>query len=95
MADIPWLPSGKRIADLYTIDEIKAKIASHEYSPGLLLQHAMQHLERLAERDAQWFAFAVAVGERLRCLPSSFPDANAHILRVLDAAIEGARNVST
>lgn len=40
-------PSG-HIKEPYTVAEIKAKIASNDYSAELLLQHAMLHLDRLA-----------------------------------------------
>lgn len=33
--------------DFYSIDEIRQKIASNEYSAELLLQHAMHHIDRL------------------------------------------------
>ena len=40
-------PSGQ-IKEPYTLAEIKAKIASNDYSAELMLQHAMLHLDRLA-----------------------------------------------
>lgn len=43
----------------------------------------MDELNRMRARDAQWFEFAQAVGNRVGCLASTFPDANEHILRKL------------
>ncbi|WP_152640350.1 hypothetical protein [Xanthomonas sp. MUS 060] len=41
--------------ELYTIDEIEERIASHDYGAELMLQHAMVHLRALrdAQRDAE------------------------------------------
>ena len=41
----------RRIQQPYTLAEIKAKIASHDYSAELLLQHAMLLLEKPAPED--------------------------------------------
>ena len=38
----------EHIKEPYTLAEIKAKIASNDYSAELMLQHAMLHLDRLA-----------------------------------------------
>lgn len=39
----------EHIKEPHTLAEIKAKIASNDYSAELMLQHAMLHLDRLAE----------------------------------------------
>lgn len=90
----PLKPEALRLAEriefLASGQDDPHSVALAEAASELRRLHA--EVERLTERNAQWFTFAVAVGERLRCLPSSFPDANAHILRALDAAFKGARN---
>ena len=45
----------------YTLAEIEAKIASHDYNAELLLQHAMLHLREkpAASAEAHWYCVAV------------------------------------
>lgn len=52
------------------------------------LEEAADELERLREREKHWYSFAQEVGNRVKCLASTFPDANDHILRKLDALKE-------
>lgn len=40
-------------------------------------------IARLLARDKQWIEFALAVGKRVECLASTYPDANDHVLRKL------------
>ena len=42
--------------DLYTTDELRAKIASHDYSAELMLHHAMLNIETLEAEVHAWRA---------------------------------------
>lgn len=53
------------------------------FARKLLDQASNKEIEALQKRDAQWIEFAMAVGKRVGCLASSFPDANDHVLRKL------------
>lgn len=43
----PQKAMSDHIRELYTTDEIRARIASNDYSAEILLQHAMVHIDRL------------------------------------------------
>jgi len=65
----------------------------------LNLSHAHARLEsaeaicaRLNKRNEDWYQFTKAIGEIIKCLPSTFPDENEHIKkRVVELKESNAR----